>query len=209
MTAATPAAGDSWKSRLPVRRPALPGCGVPCEPACSNCLPPSRARLSTSWPWLRRRRHQRHPVWVLATSSRQGRRRGARRPDRGDDRRPRHPRTPHRSPDEPIAGGAVADRAVGRRGVPCEGPRRDAGDPPPVHPSGTGDRRRPRADRCGRGDLPQKPTTGNTRTPGAWVEREVDATPARQPAPVALGSYLPHSSGKAARPSSMLAAETA
>jgi len=48
---------------------------------------------------------------------------------------------------------------------------------------------------------------GNTRTPGiAWVEREVDATPARQPAPVALGSYLPHSSGKATL---TLAAETA
>jgi hypothetical protein len=38
---------------------------------------------------------------------------------------------------------------------------------------------------------------GQYRTPGiAWVEREVDATPARQPAPVALGSYLPNSSGK-------------
>jgi hypothetical protein len=41
------------------------------------------------------------------------------------------------------------------------------------------------------------------------VEREIDATLARQPVPVGLGSYLPHSSGKAARPPSTLAAETA
>ena len=52
-----------------------------------------------------------------------------------------------------------------------------------------------------------KPTTGTTGLE-SQVKREVDATPARQSAPVALGSYLPHSSGKAARPPSMLAAET-
>jgi hypothetical protein len=29
MTAATPAAGSSWTSRLPPRQPAVPGCGAP------------------------------------------------------------------------------------------------------------------------------------------------------------------------------------
>jgi hypothetical protein len=102
MTAATPAAGDSWKSRLPHRRPALPGCGVPCEPACSSCLPPSRARLSTSWLWPSARpsptpscvgscniQPAKVAVGVQAAGSR---RRSATAP----------PPLPHRSPDEPL-----------------------------------------------------------------------------------------------------------
>ena len=70
-------------------------------------------------------------------------------------------------------------------------------------------RRGAQADQCGRGDLLQPPTTGNTGHLASQVEWGVDAPPAQQSAPVALGSYLPHSSGKAARPPSTLAAETA
>jgi hypothetical protein len=57
-------------------------------------------------------------------------------------------------------------------------------------------RRGAQADQCGRGDLLQPPTTGNTGQLASQVEWGVDAPPARQSAPVALGSYLPHSSGK-------------
>jgi hypothetical protein len=89
---------------------------------------------------------------------------------------------------------------IGQYEVCLRRPLRDAGDPPPVGPSATGDRRRAQADRCGRDDLPQPPTTGQYRTTGIAGEWGVDAPPARQPVPVALGSYLPHSSGKAARP---------
>jgi hypothetical protein len=56
------------------------------------------------------------------------------------------------------------------------------------------------------------PSRRRRAIPDYWVsqvEREIDATPARQPAPVAPGSYLPHSTGKTARLPSTLAAETA
>src|SRR5215217_3398066 len=39
MTAAMPAADSSWRCRLPPHRPALPGFGVPFEPACRSCRP--------------------------------------------------------------------------------------------------------------------------------------------------------------------------
>jgi hypothetical protein len=38
----------------------------------------------------------------------------------------------------------------------CEGPLRDAGNAPPVHPSATGDRRRAQADWCGRDAFPSR-----------------------------------------------------
>ena len=144
MTAATPAAGDSWKSRLPARRPALPGCSVPCEPACSGCRPPSRARLSATWCCPSARPSPTHRVWVLATSN------WSRWPSgckaAGSRRRSAtRPRFPQRSPGEPLRAWAVADRAVGRRVAPCERPLRDAGDAPRCIP-----RRRAQVDRWDR-----------------------------------------------------------
>jgi hypothetical protein len=160
MTAAGPAAGDSWASRLPARRPALPGCGVPCEPAAAAAGRHPGRGCQRRGAARQRGRHQRPPMWVLA-----------------------HP-TPL-----PLMGPCGRGRwliGVGRRVVLCEGPLRDAvtlrrcvlGD---------GDRRGAQADRCGRADLPRPPTTGNTGLLESQVERVVDATPARQSVPVALG----------------------
>jgi hypothetical protein len=88
---------------------------------------------------------------------------------------------PQRSPDELLRAWAVADRAVGRRVAPCESPLRDAGDPP-----------RCISCRCARsigavGMPSQPPATGNTRLLESPVEREVDATPARQSAACRAG----------------------
>jgi hypothetical protein len=90
-----------------------------------------------------------------------------------------------------------------------EGPLRDAGDPRQWIP-----RRRvivdaPRPTGAVVMTFPSRLRRRNTGQPASQVEWGVDAPPARQPVPVALGSYLPHSSGKAARPPSTLAAETA
>jgi hypothetical protein len=120
MTAVTPAAGDSRKSRLPARRAASPGCGVACEPACSSCRPPSRARLSATWCCPSARPSPTHRVWVLATSN------WSRWPSgckaAGSRRRSAtRLRFPQRSPGEPVRAWAVAGRAVGRRVAPCEG----------------------------------------------------------------------------------------
>jgi hypothetical protein len=140
MTAATPAAGDSRKSRLPARRPALPGCGMPCEPACNSCqMSPSRPMLSTTWSWPSARPPTTpscmgpalQPVkvtigvqggWIEATIRDQG------------------CPIPHCFSDEPSRAWAVADRAVGRRVAPCQSPPREIGDPPPAHrrPAATG-----------------------------------------------------------------------
>ena len=52
------------------------------------------------------------------------------------------PRFPQRSPGEPLRAWAVADRTVGRRVAPCQGPPRNAGHPPPAYPSATSQARR-------------------------------------------------------------------
>ena len=184
MTAVTPAAGGSWKARCRIAE--LPSAGCAVQPACSSCRPPSRVRQCGAD--RQRGHHQRFPMGFVQRPTGQGGRlvkvavRGERRLDRGDDLRP-GPASPQRSPEEPLRAWAVADRAVGRRVVPCEGPLRDAGDPPPVQPSSTRPGRSVRS-----GCLPKPPTTGNTGLLESQVEREVDATPARQSAPVALGS---------------------
>lgn len=180
MTAATPAAGDSWKSRLPARRPALPGCGVPCEPACSSCRPPSRARLSATW-CCPSARPSPTPSYVGSCAS-------------------------HTAPLMSPCGRGRWLIGSGRRVVLCEGPLRDAvtlrrcilGD---------GHRRGAQADRCGRANLPRPPTTG---TPDSWNRRSNGKSMQRRLGSPRLshwGSYLPHSSGKAAKPPSTLAAE--
>jgi hypothetical protein len=160
MTAAGPAAGDSWASVAgsPTCRAGLRGAvrtslqqlpaAIPGEVVSDVVLPVSEAVTT--------------PSCVGSCAS-------------------------HTAPlDEPLRAWAVAHRSVGRRVVLCEGPLRDAvtlrrcvlGD---------GDRRGAQADRGGRADLPRPPTTGNTGLLESQVEREVDATPARQSAPVALG----------------------
>jgi hypothetical protein len=92
MTAAMPARGNKWKSPLPARRPALPGCGMPCEPACNSCqMPPSRPMLSTTWSWPSARPPPTPSCRVLQPPAGQDDHRGARRLDRGDDPRPGPP----------------------------------------------------------------------------------------------------------------------
>ena len=139
MTAATPAAGDSWKS--PCRIAELRSGWARRRPACSSCRPPSRARLSATWCCPSARPSPTHRLWVLATSN------WSRWPSgckaAGSRRRPAtRPRVPTALPDEPLRAWAVADRAVGRRVAPCQGPPRNAGHPPPAHPSATSQARR-------------------------------------------------------------------
>jgi hypothetical protein len=95
MTAATPAAGSSWKS--PCRLAGLPCRASACRPnqlataatdISGDVVDDLVPAISTPPPT---RRHQRHPVWVLQPPAGQGDHRGARRLDRGDDPRPGPP----------------------------------------------------------------------------------------------------------------------
>jgi hypothetical protein len=105
------------------------------------------------------------------------------------------PRVPQRSPYEPLRAWAVADRAVGRRVVPCEGPLRTQVTLRRCIP-----RRRAQADRCGRDAFPSRlrraiPDNRHRRLNGESMHRRLGS-----PCLSHWGSYLPHSSGKAARP---------
>jgi hypothetical protein len=200
MTAVTPVAGDSWKSP----------CGIaelPCRASARR--PTSLQQLLAASPGrgcCRRRgagrqrgRHQRHPVWVLRHQPVRvavGLQAGWIEATICDRAVP----ASHTAPvTTPCRAWAVADRAVGRRVVLCEGPLRDAGDAPPEHPSADWHLSKRQADRCGHHD---RLSRLRRASPDSWNRRlngKVDATPARQSASVTLGSYLRHSSGKAAR----------
>ena len=136
MTAVTPAAGGSWK--LLAASPSCVRAGRAVRPACSSCRPPSRVRQRSAD--RQRGRHQRIVCRFLQHPTGQGGRRvqGGRIETTICDQAPR----PQRSPDEPLRAWAVADRAVGRRVAPCQGPPRNAGHPPPAHPSATSQARR-------------------------------------------------------------------
>jgi hypothetical protein len=198
MTATPPAAGDSRKAACRIASCVRAGRAV--RPACSSCRPPS---------WVRRRgadrqrgRHRRFPVRFLQRPTGQGGRRSARRLDRGDDLRP-----------DPASHSAPLTSPCGR-GRWLIGQLVDELCLARVRSGTLVTFRRYIPRRCAQpigavGMPSQPPATGNTGLLESQVEREVDAPLARQSAPVALGSYLPQSSGKAGRPLSMLAAETA
>ena len=207
MTAATPAAGSSWDV-LAASPSCLAGLRCAVRPACSSCRPPSRVRLSMTWPGFSEAVTTPSCVGSCNLQPVKAAVWGARRLDRGHDLRPGRPASHTAPPASPCGHARWLIGQLVDESCFVKAPLRDAGEPPPVIPRVTGDRRCAQADRCGRDDLPVA-YDGQYRTTGYRRLMGVDATPARQSAPVAPGSYLPHSTGRTARPPSTLAAETA
>jgi hypothetical protein len=207
MTAATPAAGSSWDV-LAAPPSCLAGLRCAVRPACSSCRPPSRVRLSTTWPGFSEAVTTPSCVGSCNLQPVKAAVWGARRLDRGHDLRPGRPASHTAPPASPCGHARWLIGQLVDESCFVKAPLRDAGEPPPVIPRVTGDRRCAQANRCGRDDLSSRLRRA---IPDYWVSQVdgVDATPARQPAPVAPGSYLPHSTGKTARPPSTLAAKTA